>query len=46
MTTPTRHGAILDIVLSDNRSLVTEIEIGEGLGNSDHNKVRFSITLE
>ena len=43
---PTRHGAILDLVLSDYRSLVTEVEMCEGLGNSDHNKVMFSIILE
>ena len=43
---PTRHGAILDLVLSDNRSLVTEVEICEGLGNSDHNKVMFNVALE
>ena len=45
-TQPTRHGAILELVLSDNRSLVTEAEMREGLGNSDHNKVMFSMTLE
>ena len=46
MTQPTRHGAILDLVLSDNNSLATEVEICEGLGNGDHNKVMFSVTLD
>ena len=45
VTQPTRHGAILGLVLSDNRSLVTDAEMCEGLGNSDRNKVMFSITL-
>ena len=42
VTQPTIHGAIPDLVLSDNRSLVTEVEMCEGIGNSDHNKVMFS----
>ena len=42
----TRHGVILDLVLSDNISLVAEVEMCEGLGNSDPNKVVFSITLK
>ena len=46
VTQPTRHGAILDLVLSDNRRLVTELEMCEGVGNSDHNKAMFNITLE
>ena len=43
---PTRHGVILDLIFSDNRNLVTEVEICEGQGNSDHNNVIFSIALE
>ena len=41
-----RHGAILDLVLSDNWSLVTEVKMCEGLGYSNHHKVMLSIALE
>ena len=43
---PTRRDGILDLVLSDHRSIVREVEMCEGLGNSDHNKVIISIALE
>ena len=43
---PRRHGAILDLVLSDDRGLITEVEMCEVLGNSDHNKVMVSISLD
>ena len=46
VTQSTRKCAILHWVLSDNSSLVTEVELCEGLGNSDHYKVMFSISLE
>ena len=39
VTQSTRHGAILYLVLSDNRSLVTEVVMCEVVGSSDHNKV-------
>ena len=40
---PRRHGAILDLVLLDDRGLITEAEMCEVLGNSDHNKVIFRL---
>ena len=41
--TPTRKDEILDYVLVNEDDLVTNLEIGEPLGNSDHNIIRFSI---
>jgi len=41
---PTRHCSILDLVFSDNRDLVSDISVCEGLGTSDHNKVKFNIS--
>ena len=46
VTEPTRHNSILDLVFSDNHELVKELTVTEGLGNSDHNMVKFKITSE
>ena len=43
---PRRHGAILDLVFSGNRGLVTEAEMCEVLGNGDHNKVIVGISSD
>ena len=36
---PTRKGSFLDLAFYDNRELVRELTVGEGLGRSDHNTV-------
>jgi len=38
---PTRHGSFLDLVFSDLSDLVQDLTVGETLGKSDHNIVRF-----
>lgn len=40
---PTRKEALLDLVFSDVADLVQDLEVGETLGSSDHNIVRFKI---
>ena len=40
----TRLGSILDLVFSDNRELLHDFVIREGLGKSDHNAVQFRIS--
>ena len=42
---PTRQGSILDLVFSDISDLVQSLSVGETLGSSDHNIVRFKIKL-
>ena len=42
---PTRGNNILDIVLSTEDNLVSNLNIGEKLGNSDHNIIRFQINI-
>ena len=44
--TPTRGSNILDLLFSANDSHVTNVEVGEPLGTSDHNCIRFEIELE
>ena len=46
VTEPTRQNSILDLVFSDNRGLVRELAVSEGLGSSDHNMITFYITSE
>uniref|UniRef100_A0A803JG40 Reverse transcriptase domain-containing protein n=1 Tax=Xenopus tropicalis TaxID=8364 RepID=A0A803JG40_XENTR len=43
---PTRNDAILDLVISNNNELISNICVGEHLGNSDHNMVSFEIMLQ
>lgn len=45
-TEPTRQSSILDFILTDCSDLVSDIRICEGLGNSDHNMVKFNISSE
>ena len=42
----TRRHSILDLIFSDNRDLVSDIRICEGLGNSDHNMIKFNVSSE
>ncbi|KAF9746896.1 hypothetical protein NGRA_3528, partial [Nosema granulosis] len=44
--TPTRGSNILDLLFSASNSHVTNVEVGEPLGTSDHNCIRFLIELE
>lgn len=46
ITKPTRGNNILDLLFSTKDSLVTDIEIGEGLGTSDHCCIRFNINSQ
>lgn len=43
VTEPTRQGNILDLVLTKNESLVSQVEIGARFENSDHHEIRFRI---
>ena len=42
----TRGDNILDLVLSNSDHLVQELTVGEALGNSDHQIVRFNLGIE
>ena len=46
VTDPTRLSSILDLVFSDNSDLVKSISVEDGLGNSDHNMIRFYVESE
>uniref|UniRef100_A0A803J5S4 PX domain-containing protein n=1 Tax=Xenopus tropicalis TaxID=8364 RepID=A0A803J5S4_XENTR len=43
---PTRNDSILDLVISNNNELISNICVGEHLGNSDYNMVSFEIMLQ
>ena len=43
VTEPTRETNILDLVLASHEHLVTNTRVGEHLGTSDHNIIRFDI---
>jgi len=43
---PTRSNSILDLVLTREPHLVSNVEVMEYLGNSDHNMVTFSVHHE
>ncbi len=40
---PTRGNKILDLVLVNDLNIVEDLEVGEALGNSDHNIIRLKI---
>ena len=42
---PTRGTKLLDLVLTNIEHCVRDMEVGETLGNSDHNIVRFNIVM-
>ena len=44
--TPTRKDALLDLVISNQAELVTNIHIKEHLGNSDHNMISFNLSVK
>ena len=46
VTSPTRGGAILDLVLGNEPGQVGEVEVGEHVANSDHKSVYFRIKME
>ena len=45
ITEPTRGDNILDLLLTSQEHLVTSTQVGEHLGTSDHNLIRFNINL-
>ena len=46
VTEPTRQNSILDLVFSDDRNLIRNVNICEGLGNSDHNMIKFNLASD
>ena len=42
---PTRDNAILDLIFSNEEHLVSDVTVGDTLGTSDHNIVRFSLNF-
>ena len=46
VTGPTRQNSILDLVFSDDRNLIRNVNICEGLGNSDHNMIKFNLASD
>ena len=42
---PTRDNNILDLILTSQEHLITNVNVGEHLGTSDHNLIRFNIDL-
>lgn len=45
VTTPTRAGAILDLLLSTEPDLINEVKVVDRLGDSDHNMLTWSIVF-
>jgi len=43
---PTRKGAILDLVLGNELRQVIDVSVGDHFGNSDHNSISFKIVVE
>eukprot|EP00061_Rhincodon_typus_P004185 g21947.t1 len=43
---PTREGAILDLVLGNEPGQGVEVSVGDYFGNSDHNSVSFGIVMD
>ena len=46
VTSPTGVNNILYLVLSNRENMITNLEIGEELANSDHKSISFSINLK
>lgn len=44
--TPKREDRILDLLLTNREDIVSNIEIGDTLGNSDHKEVRLNVNWE
>ena len=45
-TVPTRGESVLDLILSREPELVSNVEVKEKLGNSDHNMLTFQVHLD
>ena len=43
---PTRQENILDLVFTNNETLVSQVEISDRFDESDHNEIRFKITAK
>lgn len=43
VTEPTRGNNILDLVLTNNENMVSELDVGGELGGSDHKEIRFNL---
>ena len=42
---PTRSSALLDLLLTNEESIVDEVKVEENLGFSDHNIIRFNMNV-
>src|SRR5678815_1563134 len=42
---PTRYDALLDLILTNDESMVDEVRVEENLGLSDHNIIRFNMNV-
>ena len=42
---PTRGRNVLDLILTNSESIVTDVKTGQPLGTSDHNTIEFSLCL-
>ena len=45
VTEPTRERNILDLVITSNDEMISNLSVGEHLASSDHNLIRFSINV-
>ncbi|KAI3386713.1 hypothetical protein SNEBB_010555 [Seison nebaliae] len=45
VTQPTRQQHILDVVFTTDDEIISSINVGETLGNSDHNLIRFCVEV-
>ena len=45
VTEPTRGDNVLDVVLTNNRFLVSDVRVASPLGNSDHSRVNFVVDI-
>jgi len=43
---PTRGSATLDLILTTDPNLVSDVQIAANLGNSDHNMITFTVHYE
>lgn len=46
VTEGTREGRVLDLIMTNNESLIPKCEIGEQLDRSDHNVIRLEINVD
>ena len=43
---PTRNDALLDLIISNHAELITNVQIKEHLGSSDHNMISFDVSCK